>query len=39
MLKHNLKELNIDLNYEDYMTQNIDYIYMKIILSLIKSND
>ena len=39
IIKNNLEILNFDLNYEDYIAKEIDYIYMKIILALIKKND
>jgi len=39
IVKNNLEVLNIDLKYEDYISKGIDYIYLKIILSLIKEND
>ena len=39
IIKNNLKVLNIELNYEDFLDKTIDYIYMKIILSLIKLDD
>ena len=39
IIKNNLKEFKIDLNYEDYIDKRIDNIYLEIILSLIKEND
>jgi len=39
IVNNNLKKLNFDINIEDYMIQKIDFIYMKIIISLIKLND
>jgi len=39
IIENNLKEFKFELNFEDYMTQKIDNIYMKIIISLIRLNN
>ena len=39
IIKNKLEELKIDLDYKNYMTKKIDYIYMKIIISLFESNN